>query len=239
MASPKSLNNTLFMNSAQKNTTSARTVLEKLKTLSSRSSSAAANSLERLSGSNSLGSSVSNSPESNWNLVKKVFQYFFIFLIVAFIVLNILVSFNLLPDFLADLFSPILIFFGYNIGETVRQTAEVSDAGVKSLSSAIPTTVDNSVDILEEKTQLNKSSTTQSVNNNRQNNTSNQDPNQDPEPIQTSDQTNRPSSRKSGYCYIGEDRGFRSCIKVGNNDKCMSGDIFPTEEICINPSLRA
>lgn len=44
---------------------------------------------------------------------------------------------------------------------------------------------------------------------------------------------------KSGWCYIGEDRGFRSCVEVGPNDTCMSGDIFPTQEICINPTLRA
>ena len=47
------------------------------------------------------------------------------------------------------------------------------------------------------------------------------------------------SSGKSGWCYIGEDRGFRSCIKVGENDQCMSGDIFPTEDVCVNPNLRA
>lgn len=44
---------------------------------------------------------------------------------------------------------------------------------------------------------------------------------------------------KSGWCYIGEDRGFRSCVQVGQQDTCMSGDIFPTQEICVNPSLRA
>jgi hypothetical protein len=48
----------------------------------------------------------------------------------------------------------------------------------------------------------------------------------------------RPISGKDGYCYVGEDRGFRSCIKISHADKCMSGDIFPTSEICINPSLR-
>jgi len=47
------------------------------------------------------------------------------------------------------------------------------------------------------------------------------------------------SSSKSGWCYIGEDRGFRSCIQVGENDTCMSGDIFPSQDICVNPSLRA
>ena len=46
------------------------------------------------------------------------------------------------------------------------------------------------------------------------------------------------SSGKSGWCYIGEDRGFRSCIQVGENDRCMSGDIFPDHNICVNPNLR-
>lgn len=43
---------------------------------------------------------------------------------------------------------------------------------------------------------------------------------------------------KSGFCYIGEDRGFRSCIEVGEGDVCMSGNIFPSEALCINPNLR-
>lgn len=46
------------------------------------------------------------------------------------------------------------------------------------------------------------------------------------------------ASSKAGFCYIGEDRGFRSCIQVKESDTCMSGDIFPTEAICINPNLR-
>jgi hypothetical protein len=44
---------------------------------------------------------------------------------------------------------------------------------------------------------------------------------------------------KAGFCYIGEDRGFRTCEEVGVNDTCMSGDIFPTRDVCVNPSLRA
>ena len=41
-----------------------------------------------------------------------------------------------------------------------------------------------------------------------------------------------------GYCYIGTDRGYRSCIKVNSLDQCESSKIFPTMDICINPSLR-
>ena len=44
--------------------------------------------------------------------------------------------------------------------------------------------------------------------------------------------------KKEKHCFIGTDRGFRSCIEIGDADKCMSGDIFPTHDICINPSLR-
>lgn len=46
-------------------------------------------------------------------------------------------------------------------------------------------------------------------------------------------------SGKSGWCLIGEDKGTRSCMEVGVNDECMSGDIFPTQDVCVNPRLRA
>jgi hypothetical protein len=44
---------------------------------------------------------------------------------------------------------------------------------------------------------------------------------------------------KAGWCYIGTEQGYRSCSKVGEADTCMSGDIFPTHDVCVNPSLRA
>ena len=44
---------------------------------------------------------------------------------------------------------------------------------------------------------------------------------------------------KSGWCYIGTDLGVRTCSQIGVNDMCMSGDIFPSQEICMNPNLRA
>jgi hypothetical protein len=46
------------------------------------------------------------------------------------------------------------------------------------------------------------------------------------------------TNSKGGYCYIGEERGHRSCMRVNDSDTCMSGEIFPTRDICINPSLR-
>ena len=43
---------------------------------------------------------------------------------------------------------------------------------------------------------------------------------------------------KGGYCYIGTDRTFRSCVKINPGEICMSNKIFPTKDICINPNLR-
>jgi hypothetical protein len=41
-----------------------------------------------------------------------------------------------------------------------------------------------------------------------------------------------------GFCYIGEDKGTRVCASVEESDSCMSGNIFPTKDMCINPKLR-
>lgn len=50
--------------------------------------------------------------------------------------------------------------------------------------------------------------------------------------------TQKHQSGKAGYCYIGEDRGFRSCVPVQAGDKCMSGQVFSRQEICVDPTLR-
>jgi len=50
--------------------------------------------------------------------------------------------------------------------------------------------------------------------------------------------TQKHQAGKAGYCYIGEDRGFRSCVKVEAGDKCMSGQTFSRQDICVDPTLR-
>jgi len=46
-------------------------------------------------------------------------------------------------------------------------------------------------------------------------------------------------SGKQGWCYIGEEmNGDRVCFQVGEKDKCMSGDIYPSRDVCIHPSLK-
>ena len=51
-------------------------------------------------------------------------------------------------------------------------------------------------------------------------------------------QPNRTDSHNYGFCYIGKENNIRHCAKVSSKTKCMSGDIFPTMDICINPRIR-
>ncbi len=43
---------------------------------------------------------------------------------------------------------------------------------------------------------------------------------------------------KSGWCLIGQQNGYKSCVQVGENDTCQSNLIFPSRDMCINPYTR-
>ena len=44
---------------------------------------------------------------------------------------------------------------------------------------------------------------------------------------------------KKGWCFIGAEKLNRTCAEIGVNDICMSGEIYPMKDVCINPNLRA
>ena len=69
-------------------------------------------------------------------------------------------------------------------------------------------------------------------------NNASQNANVEPDYSQSTIQSSKVTG-KAGWCFIGEDRNMRTCGEIGVNDVCMSGDIFPSQEICMNPNLRA
>jgi hypothetical protein len=117
---------------------------------------------------------------------------------------------------------------GINTGLSAVQSVTPNNA--KSSVPSHPAPENNDEEIQEAKNSLNKA--LNSSNNNNRNNSKDDEY----EPHQASSSVH--SAGKAGWCFIGEDRGYRSCSKVSEHDKCMSGDIFPTQELCINPNLR-
>jgi len=45
------------------------------------------------------------------------------------------------------------------------------------------------------------------------------------------------TSNKAGWCLVGEYQSRRGCIEVGEADRCMSGQVFPTQKMCLNPTM--
>jgi hypothetical protein len=39
------------------------------------------------------------------------------------------------------------------------------------------------------------------------------------------------------WCFVGESNGERHCT-ISEGNKCISGNVFPTKDLCINPKLR-
>ena len=50
--------------------------------------------------------------------------------------------------------------------------------------------------------------------------------------------TSKRMTNDTGYCYIGTDKGFRSCAFVGPDDICQSGKVYGTMEKCKYPFVR-
>ena len=44
--------------------------------------------------------------------------------------------------------------------------------------------------------------------------------------------------QKSGYCFIGNLNDVRYCSEISAKNKCLSGEIFPSMDLCINPNIK-
>lgn len=212
------------------------------------------------SGLSDLGSanSISASSTSIMDMFKNISltTWLIIFLILAFLGFNIFVYLAKGTEEITSIFRPLIKtivgLFAVITGDVVDVTAE----GTKTVVNATAGTIDKGLTAVQDVTSNISNSNFKAppvkvqqqqepdimANNtlNKALNTSQntQSSNTDYEADQSTSNI-QGGSPKSGWCYIGEDRGFRSCAKVGDNDTCMSGDIFPTQEICVNPSLRS
>lgn len=190
--------------------------------------------------------SVTAPVEDGEGIMSKVVRYGIVILLLAFLGFNLFGTLGNVTEHIRSFLAPVLGSFGFNVGQTVKQTVNVGAEGAKGAVDVAAGTVDTAIDMLERgvgskgKT-MNRIDSDSTI--------SKRAPPMEllekasavsePEPDESGSSTQRSTIPKSGYCFIGEDRGFRSCIKVENADKCMSGDIFPTRDVCVNPNLRA
>ena len=138
---------------------------------------------------------------------------------------------------------------GISVLETTKQTINASATGTKAGVDVIANTTTGAINAVENVSNVNNGARAPSSQKNSM-------PVQQDELNQSQDKLDstlngatissepRPDESastygKAGWCYIGEDNNTRTCAEVGVNDRCMSGNIFPSQDICMNPNLRA
>jgi hypothetical protein len=183
---------------------------------------------------------ISNMPEptdipQNSNSYSYLWKFIIVFIILAFLGYNIFTYlgqisnfFGSIVDRILNFFKPLLAYFGYGVSETVKKTVDLSATGSKKVIDVTADTLTGGISALQNGLSKDTKDRKKNI----------EPPMPLPDEAGSLTQANK-ASRKAGFCYIGEDRGFRSCISVGEGDTCMSGDIFPSMDKCINPSLRS
>ena len=208
-----------------------------------------------LSGASSIPSLTTTSSDGGWFSHFDWRVWLFIIFILAFLGINIFVYLAKGTQTLADLLAPISQYFGGTAINATKQVVNVSATGAKTGIDVAAGTVTTGLDVVQQtagsikgapasnqqtpsydnslSTALN--SATSSLN--QKGGVEQDTPTYQADDSYSSIQASK-TAGKAGWCYIGEERGIRSCIEVGENDQCMSGDIFPSQEICVNPNLR-
>jgi hypothetical protein len=215
------------------------------------------NSLPSMPDFSSSISSTSTSSSSGEGILDSIKNmnpttWLLIILIFTFLGFNIFVYLAKGTEALNNIFGPIINFFSSFFGKVTGQVIDVSaeggkavvntgagaiDTGLTAIQSITPNKANSSVPsvpVTQNQPDVMSNNTLNKALNTSQNK---QQPNNDYQADEASSSI-QSGPPKSGWCYIGEDRGFRTCAQVGVNDKCMSGDIFPSQEICVNPNLR-
>lgn len=161
-----------------------------------------------------------------------------VLLIFMFLGINLLVLSGNAIKALTDIFGPVIFkvitMFGYSTGHLVSTTADVSSDAAKLGIDIAEGTAHSVGNLLKDaskggmdesdKQNLEKALTPSNC------------PKKAPEPDKSSNSIQTTiSSKKNGWCLVGDDNGTRGCVLVDEHDKCMSGQIFPSKESCMNP----
>jgi hypothetical protein len=166
-------------------------------------------------------------------------------ILLSFLGLNIFSYLSDGTNFLTNLFGPIFSTTGEVIGDATKNVVSTASTGTQEIVQTGSDTTKNVIDVaatgttssigfLQDRLKKTGSVVNPENNNILTNNVNKKIDKTDshPEPVRT-------QALQQGYCYIGKINDTRYCAKVNERQQCMSGDIYPTMDICVNPNLRA
>jgi hypothetical protein len=140
-----------------------------------------------------------------------------------------------ISNIFGPLFTQILSIFGYTAGTVIDKSTDVVTDVAKSGIDLTGDTIQSAAGLLKDASRGNVD--TAAVNQlDRAINRSKPSTNQ-PVPDASVDPIQKPiTAGKVNWCLVGEYQGKRGCIEVNDDSKCMSGQVFPSQNMCLNPT---
>ena len=160
-------------------------------------------------------------------------------LILSFLGINLLSSMDNIIQTISNVFGPlftqVLSVFGYTAGTVIDKSTDVATNVAKAGIDLAGDTIQSAAELLKDASRkhINTDSVQQLDKSINSSNILTGQPNDDDGsgPIQ-----NPITSNKVNWCLVGEYQGKRGCIEVDDESKCMSGQTFPTQNMCLNPT---
>ena len=165
-----------------------------------------------------------------------------ILLILSFLGINLFTMFGTVIETIVAILGPfvaqVLSIFGYTTGSVLNKTADVVGDVAKTGVDVAEGSLQSVGSILKDASRKHVDPTAAS----QLDNVLNVSPNRmnDPSPSPSESPIQKPiTAGKTGWCLVGEYEGKRGCVEVGEQDKCMSGQLFASLNACANPNVFA
>jgi hypothetical protein len=189
---------------------------------------------------------------NNLNVLKIITFIIISILLLSFIGINIFYNLGEITDYFVDFTKPVLGAISYLTGETIKTSIDETTSGSNTIVGGISSVTSNILNTSEKgvntivntpgeytKTGITKLQDKISQKNNIINTQNNNDYIENSTLTDEYEETqDNKDKSKSGYCYIGSQGNKRYCAEISESSKCMSGDIYPTLDICVNPNIR-
>lgn len=161
-----------------------------------------------------------------------------ILLSLSFLGINILTILGNLLKSIVDIIQPliaqILSIFGYTTGTVISKTADIVGDVAKTSVDIAEGSLQSVGTVLKDASRPNVDSAATNRLDNALNTNITSSSQVSPTPGESPIQ--KPiASGKAGWCLVGEYQGKRGCISVNDYDKCLSGQVYPTEDQCLLP----
>ena len=140
-----------------------------------------------------------------------------------------------ISDMLTPVFGSILSAIAYLTGTTINTTTDVVSDTAKVGIDVVDDTIQSVGNLLIDISKHNDDKTEISDIIEK---SDKDEPKDEPEPDSSEASIqNAISNKKQNWCLVGEYNNRRYCASVNEADKCISGQIFPSHESCLNPNL--